>query len=436
MGFVLFLLVNAFLFLRPMDLISDLEGLPLYEVLILACFAFSFRSVLKELMIPRLLSEPVTVCVLGLGIAVVLSHLSHANIWSSRKAGFEFFKVIVYYLLLVANVNSLARLRWFLLCLVAFIGLLSVLALLQYHGAVDIPALQTMEQKQFEEATGEEHVVLRLRGAGIFHDPNDLCLILCVGMASSLYWHGSFPVRAMRPLWLVPLGLFGYALTLTQSRGGVLGLLAGTLVLFQARFGWRRAIGLAAIAVPLLFLVSTGRQRHFDIGDKEDTAQERMRLWSEGLEFFREAPLFGVGYNEFVERAGLVAHTSFVHCYAELGVFGGTLFTGAFYCAFWTLQRLGSGRVPTLHAELRRLHPYLMAIVAAYTVGLLSLSRTYVVPTYMVFGLVTAYGRLAAAYAPLSVPRVNRWLALRLAVVSVLALSAAYIFVRVFVQWG
>jgi O-antigen ligase len=434
MGFFFFLLVNAALLLRPTELIPGLEDVPLYEFLILACLAFSFFSVLKQLTIRSLLSQPITVCVLGLGVAVVLSHLSHANITDSRRSGFEFFKVIVYYLLLVANLNSLARLRWFLLCLVGCIGLLSLLAVLQYHGVVDIPALATLEQKQFDEATGELQLIPRLRGAGIYHDPNDLCLVLCVGMAVSLYRQGSFPIRAMRPLWFVPLGLFGYALILTQSRGGILGLLAGTLVLFCARFGWRRAIGLTAIAVPVLFLLSTGRQSHFDIGDKEDTAQQRIQLWKEGLDLLREAPVFGVGCNEFAERAGLVAHNSFVHCYAELGVFGGTLFTGAFFCAFWTLQRLGSRRVPTLHPELRRLHAYLTAIVAAYAVGLLSLSRAYSVPTYMVLGLATPYGRLAAAYSPLPLLRVNWWLALRLAVVSVLALSAAYICVGVFVQ--
>src|SRR5207245_3941796 len=107
--------------------------------------------------------------------------------------------------------------------------------------------------------------------------------------------------------------------------------------LLCARFGWRRAIGLAAVAVPVLFLLSTGRQSHFEVGNPDDTAQARMRLWSEGLQLLREAPVFGVGYSEFGDRLGLVTHNSFIHCYAELGLFGGTLFAGAFYCAFWTL---------------------------------------------------------------------------------------------------
>ena len=41
MGFLLFLIVNAVLFLRPGELMPELESLQLYQIAILACLACS-----------------------------------------------------------------------------------------------------------------------------------------------------------------------------------------------------------------------------------------------------------------------------------------------------------------------------------------------------------------------------------------------------------
>ena len=39
--------------------------------------------------------------------------------------------------------------------------------------------------------------------------------------------------------------------------------------------------------------------------------------------------------------------------------------------------------------------PYVLAIVGGYAGGLMSLSKTYTIPTYTVLGLATVYQRLA-----------------------------------------
>ena len=45
-------------------------------------------------------------------------------------------------------------------------------------------------------------------------------------------------------------------------------------------------------------------------------------------------------------------------------------------------------RVYVLDGELRRMLPYMLAMMGAYAVGILSLSRNYEVPTYTMLGLV------------------------------------------------
>jgi hypothetical protein len=63
-----------------------------------------------------------------------------------------------------------------------------------------------------------------------------------------------------------------------------------------------------------------------------------------------------------------------------------------------------------------------------------SLSRCYVVPTYMVLGLAAVYIR-AAVPSGVGLARWNFGLMLRLLVVGFLVLTSLYLFVRVFVQF-
>jgi hypothetical protein len=76
-----------------------------------------------------------------------------------------------------------------------------------------------------------------------------------------------------------------------------------------------------------------------------------------------------------------------------------------------------------------------MAIIAGYAVGMLSLSRVYVVPTYLVLGLAAAYVQIARGRVSIEVPRVGTGLALRLGALSAAFLACTYVFVRLFVRW-
>jgi hypothetical protein len=136
--------------------------------------------------------------------------------------------------------------------------------------------------------------------------------------------------------------------------------------------------------------------------------------------------------------AGLVAHNSFVHAYTELGIVGGTLFFGMFYFAFLELYRFRyvSREVPA--RTLRRFHPFLFAMLTGWTMGLMSLSRCYVVPTYLVIGLVAAFQNQAGAvlvpprvFAFLDTRHIVRW-----AGASVCCLAGFFVFVKLFARWG
>lgn len=427
LGFLFFVLVNAALFMRPFEIFPAYFHPNTYLYLILACLAVSFPVVWKQLTARPLF--PVTICVFGVFVAVVLSHATQFAIDAAYNWGWEFAKIILYYLLLIGLISTPARLRQLLFCLVLFIGAQAAAAVLHFHGLINNPAFESITEEQRVNAIKGAEYLRRLCGSGIFHNPNELCYPLVVGMMICLYYVGGRRCHLLaRLVCLAALGLLGYALTLTHSRGGFLGLLVALLGLLIARFGWRKAVPFALVSLPVLFVVFGGRQT--DLNVESGTGQTRVQLWSDGLVLFMRAPLFGIGTGNYQSRAGLVAHNTFVQNYAELGLFGGTLFVGAYYCALTALRRLSLHDAQILDPELRRLLPYLIAVVAGYMGCMLSMSLHNMVPTFTILGLVTVYVRLAATRPPVPMLRFDLTLILHMIVLSVLTVLMFHFYVR------
>jgi O-antigen ligase len=431
MGYALFILTNAALFLRPGDVVPALEGAPVYQVVILACLVVSFPRILPHVTPGGPARHPITACVLGIWAFVTLSQVGRLNVGEGYLQATEFGKIVVYYLLLVGLVDTPGRLRGLLRWLTCFIAFAAVLAVLHHHGYLEVPGLRTHQERWADPETGDVGMISRMCGAGIFNDPNDLCLILSMGTLISLHSAASLGPGRARFLWLAPAVFFAYAMTLTQSRGGFLGLAAGVLVLLYSRLGWRAMLLVGLVAPALLLLGS--RQTSVDLSDKEDTGHARIELWSEGFVLLRDSPVFGIGAGAYQDEVGMAAHNSFVHAFVELGLAGGALFVGAFYLAWWPLVRLRGVRQQLDDPEVVRILPLVTALVTAYAVGLLSLSRNYVAPTYLVLGLAAAYLRLAGPPAVLPVTRTGLGLAGRVGLVGACALGALYAATRLLV---
>jgi O-antigen ligase len=255
-----------------------------------------------------------------------------------------------------------------------------------------------------------------------------------VGVLAGLYWLLKPNMGLYRWLWLAPLGVMGYALLLTGSRGGMIGLLVGLLIFLHSRFGTTMTVVLGAIVLPSILLLASARQA--SLSTEEGTSQARIQLWSDGLVLLRESPIFGIGHDQYAERAGQVAHNSYLHCFTELGFFGGTLFLGAFYLTLRRLVRLGSAKAMIIDPELRNMQPFITGILAAYMVGMLSLTLPYVLPTYTVLAFATSYTNMTRTDMPRPAEQFDFKLWSRLAVVSVIFLVCAYLFVRVFMLRG
>lgn len=431
LGFALFIALNGILFIRPAEIVSGWEGLPNYEDLILACLAVSLAAIQQQLRGKALASQPINLCVLGMLAAVSLSHL-HISLQTAWEVNVPVLKVMVYYVLLVSLMTSFSRLQRFMHWLAWFILVVAILALAQYHGVINVSSLETYNQTMAgTDETGESATLQRLCSSGIFHDPNELGVIIVLGMVICLYRLGDGGPGLTRWFWIAPMGVFGHGLMMTHSRGGFLALLAGVMVLMQYRFGWRKAIPLLAVALPVMFLLFGGRQTEMDLANPEDTAMGRIYAWKDGLSLWKSAPIFGIGKDEYAQQLGYVAHNSFVQSYVELGLFGGTIFTGAFFLAVWSLHRVRTAPAGLIEPNVLRLQPYLMAALAGAIIGMFSLSRSYGLPTYMLLGMVASYLSLPQVSRRVSLPTFTPRLLVRLGVVSMCTFAALYLFVRI-----
>jgi hypothetical protein len=395
--------LTGFLIIRPEELYPETGGLRLYLYVILGCLIRYSSPILRELSWNRLSRNPLLFLLLGLLVAVVMSHVSNLRFGQGLSQGLEFAKLVAYFLVVVAAVTTRTRLRWFLAAFLVFTAVQTTLGIAQYYHYIDVAALKQCEQREYN---GEDEVVdsyLRLCGCGIYNDPNDLCLLLTAGILvclNGLLSRG----KARRVGWAIPLATFGFALALTKSRGGLLAAAAGLSAYFLTRYGWKRGGAILLLAAPLVFVVFAGRQTRVDLSSSEDTSQGRIQLWSDGLSLLPSNPVFGIGSGEYAENVGLVAHNSYVHSFVELGLFGGSLFLSAFVLALQAVRTTRPAPYLPAHEvkELTGLRQVVIGILASYMMGIYSLSRVYIPPTYLTLAFAVIYLRLAA-------PRGLRW---------------------------
>jgi O-antigen ligase len=203
-------------------------------------------------------------------------------------------------------------------------------------------------------------------------------------------------------------------------------------VLFVARFGWRKAILLGAVAIPAIVIVFLGRT---SLSTNEASAQSRVELWSDALVALKSNPVLGLGPGGFGEAAGQVAHNSFLHAYADTGILGGMLFFTAYFVAVCGVLRLRNRRIEVLDEGLAKLTPMLGAALVCYTVGMLSLTRNYVIPTYTMLGLCAIYLHLVRTRPAVKQETWGMSLLGRSFACSVVYLLCTQVFVRLAVQW-
>jgi len=146
-------------------------------------------------------------------------------------------------------------------------------------------------------------------------------------------------------------------------------------------------LGVIAVAAP---------SRGSEMSSDESSAQTRIQSWAEGWAMLKSHPLTGVGFDQYTEYHYAVAHNSFVHTFAELGLIGAFIFVGMFY---WYFK--GLNLIPDSNKEFL---PWRRALIVS-AIGMCScawfLSRQYVPIFYVLLAM-------GASAASLNVPPEQR----------------------------
>lgn len=435
MGFALFLVLNFLLFVRPEELYPAIAGARLYYFTFIACLIFSAQEWLPYLSLNKLLREPITCCIILYGLVFTVSNLVAIDFYTARTQGVAFLKLFLYYFVLTSLLNTDSRLRTFLKTLVVLTFMVSCILYLDHFEIMHFEAIEPYMQNEYDTDGSIIDVFPRLRYLGYFQDPNDLSMILGVGILAALYlcWSGS---SILRVFWIVPVGTFAYLMVLTQSRGGLLGLAAGIAVFFVCRLGWKRALPLALAGVAGLLLAVGGRQANFSL--ESGTGQDRLRIWSDGLTMMSQPRsfLFGIGYGRYEEEVGHVAHNSYVHAFVETGFLGGMIFSGMCVLGFSLVYRQRSAWFSYQSPTLATLQPFLLAMLADYLICMFSLTRNCVEPTYLMLGLMTVFLRLSYDENDLSWYRMDVRMMMIIAGLGLSVYFVLKVFLMMFVQFG
>jgi O-antigen ligase len=259
----------------------------------------------------------------------------------------NYFKVIVFYILVVTTVRNERDLRLLILLFLSAVGLYMAHSMIEFLNG------------KYQWRMGTRRMI----GVDVtFSDPNAFASTLLYTLPLLLPFWKEQPRRIPRYL------LLGYALAccgcilLTGSRAGFLGLcgLTGiTLVCYAQRKGQMIVLGgvagLAAFAVLTVALPEDLQNRYLTLVDSsrgprnaQVSAQGRLVGLEQGIRVWQESPLFGHGPASFQYSTGkkFQAHNLYGQVLAELGLMGAVslLLLVACFGLNWTESRRWAAR--------------------------------------------------------------------------------------------
>lgn len=429
MAYLVLLVYVAALFIRPQEWVAWMYGWRLMDVIVGAAL-LSYGAHLLTTDWRFLKKCPETWMMLGLYVGVLMSHVRHTYFAALIEDFQSFGKTVLIFLLVVSLVNTVKRAKGLILVMILGCLFMSAHAWLQWNRGYGFGG----DFEVFRPLTTQD--IVRVRALGFFHDPNDLALMLVTVLpflfSGAISRGRALPTRVLSLAACVPMIA---VIFMTNSRGGWLALGAMSMAYVWLHLRHRKIATVLAILVFIaLFFLGPSRLAMVSAGE------DRVALWGYGNWMLKRWPLFGAGFGRFTEfsERSMVAHNSFVHCYAELGLFGYFFWMGLVVSALkdgWALARAPQqSEAPSPDVlELARLGRASTAALVGFLSGAVFLSRSYVLPLFILTALVgtlrLAYGTVTEQDLPGRLTSEN-W---RLVAACTLAsIPALWIFIRIF----
>ncbi len=370
MSFILTLLYIIVTFIRPQDWVPAFYDKPIIQILVvgaLGCLILEKMAISKS----GFAKVPQNRLMLGLYAAIILSHVVHTYFMGAVAAFTSFSVIFLLFFLTLNGINTSGKFKtafWlivFLIVILVFQGMYQIV-----HGYGWAGQGLTVQGGQF-----------RINWVGIFYDPNDLALTFVIAAGMLLPFTLGKSNFIQRNISFGCMGLLFYGIYLTNSRGGLLALMA-TVFFYFVRKTRKFVVGGAIGGLLAFAIFSFGPSRAGLMSAEEASAMERVELWYQGILMMKSNPLFGVGFNMFTDRLGQTAHNSFILAGAELGFLGLFLWMALFYSSFKGLSIIQT-EAPAYYNYALGLQSSLIGFCAAA----FFLSRTYIILPYILFAL-------------------------------------------------
>lgn len=275
-------------------------------------------------------------------VCVFLSNMVHFNFASGWMELILFFKkVCVFYIffLVIKTQKSLLIVIAFILCLTAALGVQAIYQSINsgigWAGQGLYPGF----------------AVERVMWVGLWDGANIFALLLCLAVPFALEFSFGPYTFIYRVISIMATGIIGYAIFLTNSKGGFITFLGIIFFYFAIRIKKRGATITVLILVAIIALAFAPSRVTIDavLGDSA-----RAHLWEQGIMWFKENPFLGIGKGHFQDDSyhHLVAHSNFIQNAAEVGIIGLFVFVSMVYYSFKglvltqkTLQKLGKTNI-------------------------------------------------------------------------------------------
>lgn len=390
MGFRTYLLYLFMVFVRPIEQFLP-DVMALRPILILWIVTF-VASVVDARKAGGGAARPVHYWMLvGMMVVVTCSLLFTGYVSNISWAVGEFSTPAMLFVLTALNVNTLEKFRKTCRLLIICVILLTLESLSSYYLGFRVEEL-IIPQLANENVTIPKDIaaipaqdtsgafIWRIRSVGFLRDPNDFAQTIVM----VLPWLFMFTPAAsslLRQSWKVlPVAsLFFLTLNHTHSRGGLLGLGAMAIFSLKSRLGNVKTGLLLALALGAFQFLGLGGGR--EISSKEQSANERIEAWSDGMLMLKSHPLFGVGYGNFTEHHIRTAHNSYVLCFSELGLLGYFFWIGLIVMGMKSVNRVIAFAPPG--SDSQRLASLLRTSMIGFLVCAWFLSRTYIPTLYI-----------------------------------------------------
>jgi putative inorganic carbon (hco3(-)) transporter len=253
----------------------------------------------------------------------------------------------------------------------------------------------------------------------VLGDPNDLSLVLLfpLGFAVCLV---AYPCGFLNKLiGLAGTALIVWAIVCTQSRGGLLGILA-TFGVVGLRVVKSKVllISVGAIAGLALF-VAMGINKRASGGAAEEgideSAMGRIYAWNAAWKMATTRPLTGVGLDNFTanyffysdhwDGMNHAVHSTWFNVLSETGFPGFFAFVGmiitCFVSAIQSMIRLGYARAPPVVCAMALA---LVAGLSGFCIAGTFLTQGFTWPIYVLLALTTATARYTREHASVAAP--------------------------------